>query len=171
LFGYITSIQPIVEHVFHQRDQLGTVFGVCGFIMAMGSLLNSRIVMLLGMRRISHGAIVVLIVLALTSLVIERSGFESLWPFAVLQGFTMMCFALAGSNCSAMAMEHMGKIAGTASSVQGFAVTTGGALIGGQIGRLFDGTTTPLHLGFLAAGIVALTFAGIVERGRLFRPA
>ncbi len=171
LFGYITSIQPIVEQVFHRRDELGTVFGVCGFVMAMGSLLNSRIVMWLGMRRISHGAMVLLIVLASTSLLIERSGFESLWPFAVLQGFTMMCFALAGSNCSAMAMEHMGKIAGTASSVQGFAVTTGGALIGGLIGRSFDGTTTPLHLGFLGAGVVALALAAIVERGRLFRPA
>jgi MFS transporter, DHA1 family, multidrug resistance protein len=171
LFGYITSIQPIVEHVFRQPEKLGMVFGACGFVMAMGSLLNSRIVMWLGMRRISHGAMVVLIVLASTSLLIERSGFESLWPFALLQAFTMMCFALAGSNCSAMAMEHMGKIAGTASSVQGFAVTTGGALIGGLIGQAFDGTTTPLHLGFLAAGVVALALAAIVERGRLFRPA
>lgn len=170
LFGYITSIQPIVDRVFHQRADLGMVFAVCGFTMATGSLLNSRIVMWLGMRRISHGAMVLLIALASTSLLIERAGYETLWPFAVMQGFTMMCFALAGSNCSAMAMENMGRIAGTASSVQGFAVTTGGALIGGLIGRSFDGTTIPLHLGFLAAGVVALALAAIVERGRLFRP-
>jgi DHA1 family bicyclomycin/chloramphenicol resistance-like MFS transporter len=28
-----------------------------------------------------------------------------------------------------------------------------------------------LHLGFLAAGVVALALAAIVERGHLFRPA
>ena len=47
----------------------------------------------------------------------------------------MMCFGLAASNCSAMAMANMGAIAGTASSLQGFVVTTGGAVIGGLIGR------------------------------------
>jgi DHA1 family bicyclomycin/chloramphenicol resistance-like MFS transporter len=83
----------------------------------------------------------------------------------------MACFGLAASNCSAMAMMNMGEIAGTASSLQGFVVTTGGAAIGGLIGMAFDGTTTPLHLGFLSAGVVALVLAAIVERGRLFRPA
>jgi H+/Cl- antiporter ClcA len=44
-------------------------------------------------------------------------------------------------------------------------------IVFGLIGMAFDGTTTPLHLGFLAAGVVALALAAIVERGRLFRPA
>lgn len=171
LFGYLTSIQPIVEQVFHEPGRLGVVFAGCAIMMACGNLLNSRIVMWLGMRRISHGAMVVLILAASTSLVIEWAGGETLWTFVPLQAVTMACFGLAASNCAAMAMENMGEIAGTASSLQGFVVTTGGALLGGVIGRMFDGTTTPLHLGFLIAGVVALAFAAIVERGRLFRPA
>jgi len=170
LFGYITSIQPIVADVFGQPRRLGLVFALCAGTMMGGNLLNSRIVMWLGMRRISHGAMLVLIVAASTSLLIEHLGLESLWTFVAVQAVTMMCFGLAASNCSAMAMANMGAIAGTASSLQGFVITTGGALIGGLIGRAFDGTTTPLHLGFLAAGLVALTLAAIVERGRLFRP-
>ncbi|HEX4694950.1 multidrug effflux MFS transporter [Sphingomonas sp.] len=170
LFGYITSIQPIVADVFHQPHRLGLVFALCAGTMMVGNLLNSRIVMWLGMRRISHGAMLVLIVAASSSLLIEHLGLESLWTFVVLQAVTMMCFGLAASNCSAMAMANMGAIAGTASSLQGFVITTGGALIGGVIGTSFDGTTTPLHSGFLAAGLVALTLAAIVERGRLFRP-
>ncbi|MBN8814013.1 MAG: multidrug effflux MFS transporter [Sphingomonas sp.] len=170
LFGYITSIQPIVEQVFHAKDRLGVVFAMCAGMMMCGNLLNSRIVMRLGMRRIAHAAMVVLILAASTSLAIEHFGFETLWLFVAMQAVTMMCFGLAASNCSAMAMANMGEIAGTASSLQGFVVTTGGALIGGLIGRSFDGTTTPLHLGFLSAGIVALALAALVERGRLFRP-
>jgi MFS transporter, DHA1 family, multidrug resistance protein len=171
LFGYLTSIQPIVDHVFHEKNRLGLVFATCATLMACGNLLNSRIVMWLGMRRISHGAMVVLIVAAMTSLVIEKTGLETIWTFVALQAITMACFGLAASNCSAMAMANMGEIAGTASSLQGFVVTTGGALIGGMIGRAFDGTTTPLHLGFLIAGIIALGLAAVVERGRLFQPA
>lgn len=170
LFGYITSIQPIVAQIFGASDRLGLVFATCAGMMMCGNLLNSRIVMWLGMRRISHGAMVVLIIVASVSLVIEHLGLESLWSFVALQAVTLACFGLAASNCSAMAMANMGEIAGTASSLQGFVVTTGGAIIGGLIGRSFDGTTTPLHLGFLAAGIVALTLAAVVERGRLFRP-
>lgn len=171
LFGYITSIQPIVAEVFGQPDRLGIVFAGCAVVMACGNLLNSRIVMWLGMRRISHGAMLLLIVVASTSLAIEALGWETLWLFVVLQSITMACFGLAASNCSAMAMANMGDIAGTASSLQGFVVTTGGAIIGGLIGRAFDGTTTPLHLGFLTAGVVALALAAIVERGRLFQPS
>jgi DHA1 family bicyclomycin/chloramphenicol resistance-like MFS transporter len=170
LFGYITSIQPIVSTVFHRPDELGLVFALCAGLMMCGNLLNSRIVMWLGMRRISHGAMLVLILAASTSLAIEHFGLETLWLFVAMQAITMMCFGLAASNCSAMAMANMGAIAGTASSLQGFVITTGGALIGGMIGRSFNGTTTPLHIGFLCAGVVALTLAAIVERGRLFRP-
>lgn len=171
LFGYITSVQPIVAEVFHQPRRLGIVFAGCAGMMLLGNLLNARIVMWLGMRRISHWAMALLIAAAATSLTVQQAGLETLPLFVVLQAVTMMGFGLAASNCSAMAMEHMGAIAGTASSLQGFAVTTGGALIGALIGRAFDGTTTPLHLGFLAAGIVALALAAIVERGRLFRPS
>ncbi len=171
LFGYITSIQPIVEKVFHQPQRLGLIFACCAVTMACGNLLNSRIVMWLGMRRISHGAMLVLIAAASASLLISHLGLENIWTFVALQAVTMACFGLAASNCSAMAMLNMGEIAGTASSLQGFVVTTGGAAIGGLIGMAFDGTTTPLHLGFLAAGLVALGLAAIVERGRLFRPA
>ena len=172
LFGYITSISAIVDQVFHQpQGRLGLIFGACAITMACANLLNSRIVMLLGMRRISHGAMLGLIAMATLSIVIHHLGLETLWLFVALQAITLACFALAASNCSAMAMSNMGEIAGTASSVQGFVITTGGAAIGGLIGRAFDGTTTPLHLGFLIAGVVALAIAAVVERGRLFRPA
>src|SRR3546814_15145226 len=82
----------------------------------------------------------------------------------------MGCFGLATSNFSAMAMENMGAIAGTASSVQGFTTVTIGALIGAGIGQAFDGTTVPMFLGFFVAGLIALAIVALVERGRLFRP-
>jgi DHA1 family bicyclomycin/chloramphenicol resistance-like MFS transporter len=69
-----------------------------------------------------------------------------------------------------MAMEPLGHIAGTASAVQGFVTTFGGALIGFFIGQQFDGTTAPLMLGFAACGLLALGMVLFAERGQLFRP-
>ena len=67
-------------------------------------------------------------------------------------------------------MENMGHIAGTASSLQGFVATLGGAVIGAAIGQQFDGTTVPLYAGFLICGLLALVIVAIGEKGRLFRP-
>ena len=70
----------------------------------------------------------------------------------------------------AMAMEPLGHIAGTASSVQGFVTTVGGALVGFAVGQQFDGTTVPLMLGFAICGVLSLVLVLVAEGGRLFRP-
>jgi DHA1 family bicyclomycin/chloramphenicol resistance-like MFS transporter len=67
-------------------------------------------------------------------------------------------------------MERMGEIAGTASSLQGFVNTLGGAVIGAVIGQSFNGTTVPLYAGFVLMGVIAFVIVAIAERGRLFRP-
>ncbi|WP_457311903.1 multidrug effflux MFS transporter [Sphingomonas sp. UYAg733] len=170
LYGYINSIQQILFDIFHRPDLLVPVFAATAGTMAVANLLNSSIVMRVGTRRISHTALTVLIILAGTHLVIAWSGWETLWSFAILQALMMGCFGLATANFGAMAMENMGHIAGTASSVQGFITVTAGALIGALIGQSFDGTTVPLYLGFFVAGVIALIIVAIVERGRLFRP-
>ena len=40
--------------------------------------------------------------------------------------------------------------------------------IGGLIGRAYDGTTTPLLLGFAGLGVLSLAIIAVTERGRLF---
>ncbi|KTT95974.1 multidrug effflux MFS transporter [Sphingomonas sanguinis] len=171
LYGYLNSIQPIMAVTFGREKLLALIFATTSVTMAAANLLNSRIVMRLGTRLISHSSVAILIAVATAHLVIARFGGESLIVFAVLQAITMACFGLATSNFSAMAMENMGRIAGTASSVQGFASVTIGSLVGAGIGQAFDGTTQPLTLGFLIAGIAAFAFVFVTERGRMFRPA
>ncbi len=170
LYGYLNSIQQIMADVFHRPTLLAFIFATTSVTMAACNLLNSRIVMRLGTRMISHGALVVLIAVSLVHLCMIELGLETLTSFAILQGLTMGCFGLATSNFSAMAMENMGRIAGTASSVQGFVSVTIGAVFGALIGQAFNGTTVPLVAGFLIAGLAALLAVMITERGRLFRP-
>ena len=170
LFGYISSVQQIVTTVFHAPQHLNLVFAGTAGMMALANLLNSRVVMRLGSRFLSHTALVMMIALAAINLLTRSLGGETLYVFVALQALTMGCFGLATSNFGAMAMQDMGEIAGTASGVQGFCGVTGGALIGTLVGQSFAGTTTPLHVGFLCCGLVALAIVAVTERGRLFRP-
>ncbi|TKD52916.1 multidrug effflux MFS transporter [Sphingomonas baiyangensis] len=170
LFGFINSIQQIMADIFGRGELLTIVFASVAGTMAIANFLNSRIVMRLGTRLISHSALAGFVVLACVHLAVSASGAENLAVFIILQALLMACFGLATSNFSAMAMENMGAIAGRASSLQGFIQTLAGALIGAVIGQAFDGTTVPLYTGFVVTGFAALAVVAVAERGRMFRP-
>ncbi len=167
LMGYINSIQQIVFDVFRRPELIALVFASVAVPMAATSYLNSRLVMRLGIRRIAHAGLILLTLLA--GLHLLSAGFgESLWVFIVLQGLTMACFGLASSNFGTLAMQPLGHVAGTASSVQGTVTTILGALLGLIVGQSFDASTIPLVLGFFVFGLAALAIDAITERGRLF---
>jgi DHA1 family bicyclomycin/chloramphenicol resistance-like MFS transporter len=171
LFGFINSAQQVFVDVFHTPELFTTIFALIALFMVAASLLNSRIVGRLGMRRVSHSALIGYIGFTGTHALVALTGHETLLIFTILQGAAMFCFGLMGPNFGAMAMEPLGHLAGTASSVQGFVTTVVGALLGFYIGQHFDGTVVPLTLGFALCGIAALATVLVVERGRLFHPA
>lgn len=170
LYGFINSVQQVVKQLTGSDALLVPVFIGVASVMAIANLTNSHIVLRLGTRRISHAALLGFTLISGVHLAVASAGAETIWSFALLQALAMGCFGLSGANFGAMAMERMGAIAGTASSVQGFVSVTFGAMLGGLIGQAFDGTTVPLYRGFLIAGLAALAIVAITERGRLFQP-
>ena len=80
----------------------------------------------------------------------------------------MMLLGLIAANFSALAMEPVGHIAGTASAAYGFVTGVVGGIIGAVIGQLYNGTGLPLIAGQAVMGAIALAIAFWTERGRLF---
>ena len=113
-------------------------------------------------------ALVGFTVLAATLLGLMRFVGEELWIFFPLFATTFGLFGLLGANFNALAMEPLGKSAGSASAAYGFVTTTGAAAIGGAIASTYNGTTMPLLLGFTGLGLTCLIIISITERGRLF---
>ena len=138
-------------------------------MMAVSSFLNAQLVGRFGMRRLSHGALIGFIVVTTLWFVLSLYGELSIYVFVPIFALAMLHFGWIGSNFNSIAMEPLGHLAGTASSVQGFMQTVGGGVIGATIGQLFDGTTTPLAAGFCGVSLVALIFVLIGERGKLFQ--
>ncbi len=170
LFGFINSVQPIFDQTFHAANLFPIIFAAIAGFMAVSSFLNSRVVERLGPRKVSHAALFGFTVFAAIHAVSAWLGHESMVSFALVQACMMFFFGLIISNFNSMAMEPMGHIAGTASSVQGFISTTGGALLGFLVGQQFDGTTFPLGLGFTVYALIAILFVLYAEKGRLFGP-
>jgi DHA1 family bicyclomycin/chloramphenicol resistance-like MFS transporter len=168
LMGYINSIQQIVFDIFRRPELIAATFAGVALPMAFTSWLNSRIVERIGTRRVAHTGLALFTVSALVHLVIVLTSGEGLWLFIVLQGVTMACFGLASANFGALAMQPLGHVAGTASSVQGTVGTIGGALLGLLVGQSFNGTLVPMVGSFAAFGAIALLILLATERGRLF---
>jgi DHA1 family bicyclomycin/chloramphenicol resistance-like MFS transporter len=172
LFGFINSIQQIFDETFDAVDLFPAIFAAIAAFMAVSSFVNSRVVEKLGTRFVSHTALIGFTGFAAVHMISAYLGHENMVSFALVQGGQMFCFGLIVSNFNSMAMEPMGHIAGTASSVQGFISTTGGALLGFLVGQQFDGTTLPLGTGFFVFAALAIVCALIAEKGKLFaRPA
>ena len=167
LFGFINSVQQIMSDAFAAPKALPIVFALIGGSMAVGSLINSRIVERVGMRRVSHAALLGFLAFSAVHLFVAANGWETLTSFTFFQVAIMFCFALCSANFGAMAMEDVGAVAGAAASLQGFASTIGGALIGFVIGQQFNGNTAPEAMGFTVVGLGAVIAVLVTERGRL----
>jgi MFS transporter, DHA1 family, multidrug resistance protein len=168
IMAYVGMVQQIFGEVFHRASLMPTMFALCATTMGIAAFLNSRIVERLGMRRISHSALLSYLVITGLHVVIAALGLERLWVFVAFQSATMACFALSISNFGAMAMEPVAAVAGIGASLQGFVSTLGGAFVGALIGRQFNGTALPLAAGSLACGLASLLFVLLAEKGRLF---
>jgi len=169
LFAFINSSQQIFFDVFEAPDKFTTVFAAIAAGIAVASLLNSSLVEKLGSRMIAHSALLGFIVLGIIHALVAVTGHENIWTFSLLQAGKMFCFGFIAGNFGAMAMERMGHIAGTASSVQGFVSTIGGALLGFAIGQSFNDSTVPLTVGFAALAMVSLVLVLWAEKGKLFK--
>ncbi|MCX5497128.1 multidrug effflux MFS transporter [Kaistia dalseonensis] len=173
LMGYLGSTQQIFEtEVYGLGAIFPVVFGSIAAVMGVASFVNSKLVRRFGMRRLSHIGVVGFAAVAALMVVVALvfNGKPPLLLFAVILAGCQFLFSLTMPNFNTMAMEPLGDIAGTASSVIGFYTTIVGALVGMLISQSFDGTVTPLALGFLVTGAVALAVVFWTEKGKLFSP-
>lgn len=171
IVGYVTAAQQIFVTGFGAGHAFSLLFAICGGAMGVASFANSRLVKRFGARLISQWAIVALISLSIIHMVLIFAGAITLVSYVILQSLSMACIGLCGANFASIAMEPMGHIAGTASSLQGFITTIGAVLIGSLIGHSYAGTTLPVAIGYLCIGILALAIIYYVEEGQLFRTA
>jgi len=169
LFGFINSAQQIYQDVYGVSEWFPLLFAAVAGMMAVSSFLNSQLVGRFGMRRLSHGALIGFIAVNAVAFALSLAAPVPLWAFTGLYCIAMVQFSWIGANFNSLAMEPLGHVAGTASSVQGFIQTVFAGLLGALIGLAFDGTIVPLAAGYFVTSVVALVLVLLAEHGRLFR--
>ena len=166
LVATLSSQQGIFEQHFGRAASFPAWFAVIALCSILGSFVNSRMVVRIGMRGMviwTYGGqlalTAVVLGLTVTGLMPEALAFPAhiLWSIGI---FAMM--GLTMGNLNAMAMEDLGHIAGFAASVITATSTVLSVLIAVPVGLAFTGTAVPLMTGvalFAALAVALMTQA------------
>ncbi|MBP1882089.1 multidrug effflux MFS transporter [Sinorhizobium mexicanum] len=166
--AYVVSVQQVFGEVYGLGDWLPIAFaGTAGGI-AVANFANGFFVRSFGMRRISHAAMILFTSLASIGFVLSLAGTPAFAISYLLFSILLMFFAAIATNFTAISLEPMGHLAGTATAITGFVSTTGGTLLGAGVGQLFNGTLQPLFGGFALFGLLTILATLWAENGKLF---
>jgi MFS transporter, DHA1 family, multidrug resistance protein len=170
LFAFVFTSQQVFTEIYHLGHYFPLAFAAiaCGF--AIAGFVNARFVNRIGMRVMSHGALIGYVVIGGIMLLAAETGMLPLPVFMTLSVLMMFSFGLMFANFTALAMEPQGHIAGTASSLYGTLTTLLGIGVGYTIGQDYDGTLLPFATGLFLCTLAALAVVLVVEKGRLFTP-
>ena len=169
LLAYIASSHQMFVGIYRIDAWFPVAFGAIALFSIASAFVNARLVPKLGMRRMSHSALLIQLGLALAFAALASAGQPPLILLLVFLGLSMFMVGLCFPNFNALAMEPHGAIAGTASSITGFLSTAIGAALGWAIGDAFDGTVLPLTLGFAGCAGLSILIVLVAEPGRFMR--
>ncbi|MDE1997111.1 MAG: MFS transporter, partial [Rhizobiaceae bacterium] len=166
--AYVVSVQQVFGEVYGLGDWFPIAFAATAAGTAVAQFANGYFVRSFGMRRISHAAMIIFTALAILAYLIGMGGIPSFVTTYVLLSIMLMMFAVITTNFMAIGLEPMGHVAGTAAAITGCISTTLGAVLGGIVGQMFDGTVQPLFAGYAIFGALTIVATLWAENGKLF---
>ena len=156
--GYLSTAQQILQHQYQLGNLFSLYFGALALMIGLSSFANSKLVLHINMAKLCRGA---LMVLAATGLLfyfyLQYLGTQpSLSALMAYLAVTFFSIGILFGNLNTLALHPLGHIAGIATSVITSVQTLVSVLIGGCIGQLYNGSISPLVLGFFFASVSTL---------------
>jgi len=158
LSSYVSSSEHIVGEIYGRPELFAWIFAGMGLLMSCCSLLNARLSIRYGARRIIRWLLGIYVVIGGMLLLFTFTlGDPPAMPLFFIPVTLLLAINLAVEpNSSALALEPMGQMAGMASSVYGTIFFSIGASLGSFISQLMRKGVLPLALSFFILGIIAV---------------
>lgn len=166
--GYLSSAQQIFQFQYGLGALFPAIFAVNAVAIGLASFTNGRLVMRYGMHTLLRIALLAMCALAVLFLgvALATGGQPALWLLMAYLLPSFFCVGILFGNMSAQAMEPLGHVAGVGAAVVGSLSTLVATPLGAGIGQAYNGTVTPLVLGFAVLGSVALVLMRWAEGRR-----
>jgi len=163
--AFLGTAQQVFVDIFKVGEAFPAYFAVLALAVGLASLVNTKIVVHLGMRRIAKTAFIAVSVFSSTyvALLIIFPATETLFAFMVWGMLVFFATGLLLGNINALAMEPMGKTAGVAAALIGAISTAMAVAVGIPIGQMFNDSILPIVAGFAllsSIGFLLMLLAG-----------
>jgi len=164
--AYLSSSQQILQSQYALGNQFAAYFGILALSIGLASLLNARLVMRFGMRRLSRNAMIFIAMLSVPFLLLAQY-YQGHPPLSLLMAYLLSVFFLMGilfGNLNALAMEPLGHMAGLGAAFVGSISTLLSVALGVIVAGSYDGTVLPLVAGFAVFSIISLAIMHRTEQ-------
>ena len=156
--GYLSSAQQILQIQYNLGEMFSIVFGGLAFSVGIASYLNARLLKIFSMEQLCLFALTTVLISCFVfyfyiSQLLEQPPLAEL---LIYLGIVFFNFGILMGNMNTLALNPLGHIAGTASSVISSAQTLLSVAIGSFVGFLYDNSILPLVLGFMFTTFGAL---------------
>lgn len=170
MFVLLSTAQQLFDTTFGRQASFPYWFAGMALVAGLANLMNARLVMRLGMWRIARAAYGMQIGISLFMLVLFHAGLlpEPL-RFPMFLIWAVSVFSMAGvtfGNLNAMALQHMGHMAGTTASVVSAFSTFGAVAIAAPVGLLYDGRVAPMMVATLICSTLAFLLMHLMQEAR-----
>ena len=158
--GYLNSSQQIFQEQYGLGELFPLYFAVLSAAVGLATFFNARLVMRFGMRFLVSRSLLIIFIISIIFFGVTylAAGLPSL---LLLMIYLMLCFFCVGilfGNLNSLAMEPLGRVAGTGAAVVGALSTLISTLLGTIIGQSYNGTVIPLIMGMtILAGFSLMT--------------
>ncbi|MFI0396889.1 MFS transporter [Paracoccus jiaweipingae] len=164
MFGLLSSAQQLFGEAYGKGDQFPLWFAAMALLSGSGTIVNARLVMRLGMRRIARAAYLMQIISSgLFAICLFGDLLPDILRFPAFFLWAVSVFFMAGvtfGNLNALALQRMGHIAGMTASIVAAASTLLAVVIAAPVGLSYDGTALPITLATLICSALAWLLMG-----------
>jgi MFS transporter, DHA1 family, multidrug resistance protein len=171
LFGaftsYLASSEIMFGEVFGVVEGFPYFFGGLAAVMGVAMFVNGRIVVRVGMIKLTRLTMRAYIVASGVFMlwILSEDGRPPLWGFVGGMAVILAIHALLIPNLNSRALEPMGSVAGMAAAIVGTASTLIGAVLGAVLDARFDGTLRPFAIALFAAAVISAFIVYRAEAG------
>ncbi len=161
---YLNLSQAIFEFQYHLEAQYPYYFAFLALSIGLASFINGKLVIRLGMEKLTKIAIICSLLSVVPFFVIYYIIGVPFWMFVVFMFIQLFNYGLLIGNLSALAMQPLGHIAGLGASIVGAVSTLISVPLSIFIGGFYNNSTIPLAIGFLVVGIISILLFNFVHK-------
>ena len=156
--AYLSAAQQIFQDVYGTGRLFPLYFGALAFVIGGASIVNGRLVLKYGMRRLSRVAMTSATIasFAFWGLAFVYGGVPPFWLFMAYLLFIFLSVGLLFGNLGALAMEPLGHMAGVGATVVASLSGIVSVPLGAYVGYSFDGKLYALIASYAVFGAGAL---------------